>query len=168
MQAGAVSGFLVTARTASEGHATGKLCVNRASEPGLRILQTSPQQVPGIAQKYSQRRTAHGHCLVMAFSPIRLPLLSSLRFRPEPLKKSTRTTVVAIPRDPVLLHPQPPRPLLPPAGEGEPSSCGVCKKSGADPARPSALSTLTPRPPLPPAGEGEKEWWGDLQEANVS
>jgi hypothetical protein len=38
-------------------------------------------------------------------------------------------------RQPVLLHPHPPRPLLPPAGEGEPSSGRVCKKSGTDPAR---------------------------------
>jgi hypothetical protein len=39
------------------------------------------------------------------------------------------------PRDPVLLHPHPPRPLLPPAGEGEPSSGRFCKKSGTIPAR---------------------------------
>jgi hypothetical protein len=38
-------------------------------------------------------------------------------------------------REPVLLHPHPPRPLLPPAGEGEPSSCGFCKKSWTIPAR---------------------------------
>jgi hypothetical protein len=36
-------------------------------------------------------------------------------------------------REPVLLHPHPPRPLLPPAGE--PGSGRFCKKSGTDPAR---------------------------------
>ena len=35
----------------------------------------------------------------------------------------------------MLLHPHPPRPLLPPAGEGGPSSGGFCKKSGTEPAR---------------------------------
>ena len=44
------------------------------------------------------------------------------------------------PHQPVLLHPDPPRPLLPPAGEGEPSSCRVCKKIGD---RPRAVGLRT-------------------------